>query len=119
MLDIRRGDVWMVEFPFGEGIGSKPRPAVVVQCDEDNRRLGTVLAAMVTSKTDRVGRERRHVVIEFDTEVGKSAGLWRDSVINCTQLGAIKKELFFRRLGELSDPLMDEVSNVLRSVLTL
>ena len=34
-----RGDVVMVDFPFGEGISSKLRPAVVIQCDADNRRL--------------------------------------------------------------------------------
>jgi hypothetical protein len=31
MMQIARGDVVMVDFPFGEGRGSKVRPAVVIQ----------------------------------------------------------------------------------------
>jgi mRNA interferase MazF len=50
-----RGDVVMVDFPFGEGRGSKLRPAVVIQCDADNRRLGTLIVAMITKQTVLVG----------------------------------------------------------------
>ena len=59
-----RSDVVMVDFPFGEGSGSKLRPAVVVQCDADNRRLGTIIVAMITKQTALVGREPRHIFIE-------------------------------------------------------
>ena len=45
-----RGDVVMVDFPYGEGSGSKLRPAVVIQCDADNRRLGTIIVAMITKQ---------------------------------------------------------------------
>jgi len=63
----------MVDFPFGEGAGSKLRPAVVVQCDADNRRLGTVIVAMITKQTALVGREPRHILIDLTTESGKTS----------------------------------------------
>ncbi len=119
MIDLYRGDVVMVDFPFGEGRGSKERPAVIVQCDADIRRLDTILVAMVTSKTQRVGREPRHVLIDVNSDDGRATGLWMNSVVNCTQLAAIKKKLFSKRLGALPDALMESVSNALRGTMDL
>ena len=38
---MQRADVLMVNFPFHDTEHSKPRPAVVIQADTDNQRLGT------------------------------------------------------------------------------
>lgn len=119
MIELQRGDVVMVDFPFGEGVGAKERPAVIVQCDTDIRRLDTILVAMVTSKTQRAGREMRHVLIDINTDDGRATGLWMNSVVNCTQLAAIKKRLFSKRLGTLPDSLMDAVSDALRGTMDL
>ncbi len=114
-----RGDVVMVDFPFGEGSGSKLRPAVVIQCDADNRRLGTLIVAMITKKTALVGREPRHILIDVSTEAGKASGLWLQSVVNCSQLATIKPARVVRRLGRLSDSLMAQISSSLRDGLGL
>lgn len=114
-----RSDVVMVDFPFGEGSGSKLRPAVVVQCDADNRRLGTIIVAMITKQTALVGREPRHIFINVSTETGKASGLWLQSAVNCSQLATIKSDRVVRRLGRLSDLLMELVSNSLRDGLGL
>jgi mRNA-degrading endonuclease toxin of MazEF toxin-antitoxin module len=45
---MRRGDIVIVAFPFATGGGGKNRPAVVVQCDRDNRRLSNTIVAMIT-----------------------------------------------------------------------
>jgi mRNA interferase MazF len=114
-----RGDVVMVDFPFGEGTGSKLRPAVVIQCDADNRRLGTIIVAMITKQTALVGREPRHILIDISTESGKASGLWLQSVVNCSQLATIKSGRVVRRLGRLSDALMEQLSGCLRDGLGL
>ena len=114
-----RGDVVMVDFPFGEGKGSKLRLAVVIQRDTDNRRLGTIIVAMITKQTALVGREPRHVLIDIATEAGKASGLWLPSVVNCSQLATIKAERVVRRLGRLADPMMEQVSGSLRNGLGL
>ena len=80
-MRVERGDVVMVDFPFGEGRGSKLRPAVVVQCDTDNRRLGTIIVAMITKQTALAGREPRHILIDVATDAGKASGLWLQSVV--------------------------------------
>jgi mRNA-degrading endonuclease toxin of MazEF toxin-antitoxin module len=41
-----RGDIVVVEIPYYDRPGGKERPAVVVQCDRNNRRLmSTVVPA--------------------------------------------------------------------------
>jgi mRNA-degrading endonuclease toxin of MazEF toxin-antitoxin module len=114
-----RGDVVMVDFPFGEGRGSKLRPAAVIQRDADNRRLGTLIVAMITKQTALVGREPRHILIDVSTEAGKASGLWLQSVVNCSQLATIKSDRVVRRLGRLSDALMAQLARNLRDGLGL
>jgi mRNA interferase MazF len=116
---IERGDVVVVDFPFGEGRGSKVRPAAVVQCDADNRRLGTIIVAMITKQTGLAGREPRHVLIDVSTESGKASGLWLESVVNCSQVATIRSDRIVRRLGRLSDSHMELVSACLRGGLGL
>lgn len=118
-MPVDRGDVVIVDFPFGEGRGSKVRPAVVVQCDKDNRRLDTIIVAMITKQTGLVGREPRHILIDISTEAGKTSGLWMHSVVNCSQVAAIKSSRVVRRLGRLSDALMEQLSASLRDGLGL
>jgi mRNA interferase MazF len=118
-MESSRGDVVMVDFPFGEGLGSKLRPAVVIQCDADNRRLGAIIVAMITKQTALAGREPRHILIDISTEAGKASGLWLQSVVNCSQLATVKSSRVVRRLGRLSDSLMDQLSNSLRDGLGL
>jgi mRNA-degrading endonuclease toxin of MazEF toxin-antitoxin module len=118
-MQVDRGHVVMVDFPFGEGRGSKLRPAVVVQSNTDNRRLGTVIVAMSTKMTTLVGREPRHILIDISTKAGKASGLWLQSVVNCSQLATIKSDRIVRRLGYLSDSLMEQLSRSLREGLGL
>jgi len=118
-MRVDRGDVVMVDFPFGEGRGSKVRPAVVVQCNADNRRLDTILVAMITKQTGLVGREPRHILIDVSTEAEKASGLWLQSVANCSQVATIKSDRVACRLGRLSPSLMEQVSASLRDGLGL
>lgn len=118
-MPAERGDVVMLDFPFGEGWGSKLRPAVVIQCDADNRRLGTTVVAMITKQTALVGREPRHILIDISTEAGRASGLWLQSVVNCSQLATIRSDRVVRRLGRLSDSLMEQLAGSLREGLRL
>jgi mRNA-degrading endonuclease toxin of MazEF toxin-antitoxin module len=42
---MKRGDVVIVPFPYQDKPGEKIRPAVVVQSDVENRRLGNTILA--------------------------------------------------------------------------
>lgn len=120
-MNVRRAEVLMVEFPFHEEeeSGSKLRPAVVVQCDQDNARLGTTVVAMISKNTRLAGREPRHVLIDIATPDGQVSGLWMNSVVNCSQLVTVSDDRIDRHLGELPLPLMRLVDDALKQGLTL
>ena len=88
-MNVQRAEVLMVVFPFHEGTGSKLRPVVVIQCDNDNLRMGTTIVAMITKNTRLAAREPRHVLIDIETDDGRASGLWMTSVVNCSQLATV------------------------------
>ena len=118
-MNVRRAEVVMIEFPFHEGHGSKIRPAVVVQSDQDNTRLGTTVVAMITKNTRLAGREPRHVLIDIATPDGQASGLWMNSVVNCSQLVTVSDDRIVRHLGSLPATLMEQVENALQQGLGL
>ena len=60
-MNVRRAEILMIEFPFHEGSGSKLRPAVVVQSDQDNARLGTTVVVMEYGEGICVEQHRHRV----------------------------------------------------------
>ena len=53
---MKRGDVVIVPFPYNDRPGEKIRPAVVVQSDSENQRLGNTILARITGNLDDAGR---------------------------------------------------------------
>lgn len=47
-MKVNRGDVVMTRFPHASGVGGKKRPALVVQADVYNAKVGHVLLAEIT-----------------------------------------------------------------------
>jgi mRNA-degrading endonuclease toxin of MazEF toxin-antitoxin module len=120
MIDIRRGDVVLVAFPFvaQHQVQRKRRPALVVQSDRYNRRRAAVIIAAVTST--RAHREIRvKVVVGKDTPEGRLAGLRLDSVIDCQTLATIPREEIVRRLGQFPLDLMHRIDHALADALAL
>ena len=113
-MNVQRAEVIMVEFPFHDGTTSKPRPAVVIQSDQDNQRLGTTIIAMITKNTRLAGREPRHILIDLATPEGQVSGLWMNSVVNCSQLVTIGDDRIIRHLGHLPEPLMQRVADSIK-----
>ena len=68
-MNVSRGDVVLVDFPFTSGAAQKLRPAVVVQNDAYNRRLATTILAPLTSKT-----KHQHELTQVAVEPGSPEG---------------------------------------------
>jgi len=84
-MNLARGQVVLVDFPFAGGAQSKLRPALVVQNDRDNVQLTNTIVAMISSQTRRAS-EATQVLIEVGTTDGGQTGLRVDSVIVCANL---------------------------------
>jgi mRNA interferase MazF len=117
-MNVKRGDVVLVDFPLSSGAGTKVRPSLVVQNDRDNMRLANTVVAQITGNILR-SSEATQVLIELSTQAGKQSGLQFSSVVNCANLATLEKTRVLRRLGDLPDAAIQEVNAALKAVLDI
>ena len=112
MTAYSRGDIVLVNFLFSEGTGAKRRPAVLVSSNAYQRGRREVIAAAVTSNTDRI--------LAGDSLITDwhEAGLLFPSVATGV-IRTIKQSMITRTLGSLSYRDMDAVDQRLRLILDL
>ena len=112
---IQRGSICWAD--LGEPRGSTPakrRPVLVIQADPYNvSRLGTTLAAVITSNTGLAAMPGNVFV------PATSSGLPKDSVVNVTALVTLDKTDLDDEIGQLPPVLMSDVDRGLRRVLGL
>lgn len=111
-MNVQRGDVVLVDYPYAAGGGTKVRPVLVTQNDRDNPRLLNTIVAQITSVTRRA-LEPTQVLIKIATPEGQRSGLRQNSVVNCVNLITLDKDKVLRKLGSLPDALMPQVSQQL------
>ena len=117
-MNVQRGDVVLVDFPYASRGGSKVRPVLIVQNDRDNVRLTNTITVQITSVTRRA-LEPKQMLIDIATPEGKLAGLRQDSVVNCVNIYTLAKADVLRKLGVLSPALLQQVDDCLRETLDL
>ncbi len=114
-----RGDVVIVQFPYQDGTRGKNRPALVVQCDENNHRLQNTIIAMITGNIQRAGTEPTQLLVDPSVPDGKNSGLHGPSAVKCENLFTISQGDILRTIGRLSLALMAKVDACLKSSLGL
>lgn len=117
-MTVRRGDVVLVRFPFSSGRGSKRRPAVVVQADRNNARLGNTIIAQITTNLSRLG-EPTQVLVDPATPEGATSCLVSPSAVTCENVATIQVSRIARKIGELDPSLVQQVDDALRAALEL
>ncbi len=110
---VKRGELYWADFRKAPGSPTrKKRPALIVQNDAGNKFSPNIIAAAVhhdTGKTLPI-----HVKIPAGT-----AGLTKDSYIDCGMLSTFRKTLLGNRIGRLGDADMRHVNRALRISLAL
>ncbi len=120
MIELRRGDVVLVAFPFiaQRQAQRKRRPALVVQADRYNRRRAAVIIAAITS-----ARAHEHLPCKLpvakDSPEGREAGLKLDSVVDCQTLATVPRDHIVRRLGRFLPEIMPKINQALEDALGL
>lgn len=117
-MKYQRGDVILAWYPIASGTGTSRRPCVVVQNDEDNRKLGNTVVAQITTNLARVG-DKSHVFIEATSADGQQTGLLHDSVISCNNLATLSETRIEHRIGALAPTTLQELNNALKAALQL
>lgn len=112
---MRRGEIWWAH--LGPARGSAPakrRPVLVVQSDPFNAsRIGTVVAAIITSNT-RVADAPGNVAL-----TKAQSRLQKPSVVNVSQVVTLDRGSLDARVSSLPEKVMSDVDDGLRLVLGL
>ena len=117
-MNVRRGDVVLVQYPFATGRGASRRPALIVQNDRDNRRLDNTIMAQITT-TMRHVHAPTQLLIAYGTPEGQQAGILHDSVVSCNNLATVHEERIHRVIGHLPVAVMSRIDECLKAALGL
>ncbi len=116
---MRRGDIYLVDFgqsrrnfEFG-----KNRPAVIVQTDKLNFAIEEeiydyVIVAPLSTREDIVTEEFRYKLLSRND-------LYEESYVVCNSLCFLHKKYLKKKLVSLRDHEIEEINEILRSVLEL
>ena len=105
---IKRGDMYYAD--LSPVVGSEQggiRPVLIIQNDVGNRYSPTVIAAAITSQTNK-NRLPTHININ-----SKEFGLMKNSVILAEQIRTIDKSRLMEKIGEVDDNVMEKVNSAL------
>ena len=112
-MNVRRGEVWLVD--FGDPVGSEQsgrRPAVVVSADRLNEsRAGVVIVVPTTTALRGLPS---HVEIEPN-----GSGLDEVSYAKCEDVKSVSTQRLIGRLGAVNDETTFQIARVLRFLLDL
>ena len=111
MSEIRRGDIWMVDFGAPEdeydhklhGI----RPVVIVSNDSANRHSTVFHAVPLTSKIHKKTYLPTHIFISSY----KAVGLRTNSIAQCEQLCDVNYTDLIEKVGKVSQNQLRQITN--------
>ncbi len=107
-MTVRRGDIYYAD--LSPVVGSEQggiRPVLIVQNDVGNKYSPTVIAAAITSRTDK-SKLPTHIEVFAD-----KYGLARDSVILLEQIRTIDKKRLKEKMGHLDEDVMNRVNDAI------
>lgn len=105
---VKRGEIYYAD--LSPVVGSEQggmRPVLIVQNDVGNKYSPTVIAAAITSQTDK-SKLPTHIDI-----LPENCGLSRDSVVLLEQIRTIDKKRLREKMGTLDQKSMSEVNKAL------
>ncbi|MBQ7172083.1 MAG: type II toxin-antitoxin system PemK/MazF family toxin, partial [Clostridia bacterium] len=108
MTNIHRGEIYYAD--LSPVVGSEQggmRPVLIIQNDVGNRYSPTVIAAAITSRTEKA-RLPTHIGVP-----SRETGLSRDSVVLLEQIRTLDKRRLRERLGRLDERMMAEVERAI------
>lgn len=116
-MQVQRGEVIIVDFPYSNQTDSKIRPALVVQANLWNQRLEDTILAPITSSHNLNSITPTQYFIDVSTPEGRQTGLIFNSVVRCGSLIAYNQSLILRMIGRLPPHAMQQIDMCLKAAL--
>ncbi|HBO96676.1 MAG TPA: PemK family protein [Candidatus Omnitrophica bacterium] len=104
-MDLVRGDIVLVPFPFTDLTSSKVRPAVIVSADPQPE---DITIAFISSVLPHTLAKTEFLLTSKDKNFAAS-GLKKDSVFKMGKLLTVSSSLIVRRLGRATVSLQKEL----------
>ena len=105
---VKRGDIFYAD--LSPVVGSEQggtRPVLIVQNDTGNKHSPTVIAAAITSQTNKA-KLPTHIEL-----TGGIVGLSKDSVVLLEQIRTIDKRRLREHMGRLDESMMNRVDTAI------
>ena len=96
-MNVQRGDIVLIDYPFSDRTGSKLRPALVVQSDALNARIDDTIVVAISRSTHRASATQ--LLIEIGTPDGQQSGLKHDSMVQCENILTVDRQFVIRGIG--------------------
>ena len=114
MMMPKRGEIWLVLFPFTDLTSSKLRPALVWAIHRED-----VILIGIFSRIPAGPKRKTWIVIEEQHPGFRRAGLKKPSLIRSEKIAIVHKSVFKKKLGKLSAGLMEDVEKALKKALKI
>ena len=107
MTACKRGEIWMVNFNPGRGSEQKGiRPALIIQNDIGNRYASTTIVSAITTTLKKYP-------VTVLVPRGKG-GLKENSMVNLAHILTVDKGRLMRKLGNLEEDRIAEVTEAIK-----
>ena len=114
-MQLSKGDIVLVPFPFTDLSQTKLRPALVLWSDD--KAVDVTLCFISSQKVDRLS-EYEFAIEDSDPQF-PATGLKVTSKVRVTRIVTLERRLLKRRLGKLSKQLIVQLNQRLRQAFLL
>ena len=114
MIRPKRGEVWLVRFPFTDLSSTKLRPSLVWAVHGED-----VILVGIFSRIPSRSIRRTWVLIEEKHSSFRRMGLRKTSLIRAEKIAIVHESIFQKRLGKLPADLMAKVEEALKRALKM
>lgn len=113
MVEIKRGDIWLVNLDptIGHEI-KKSRPTLIIQNNIGNKYSPITIIAPITS-------QKTNMIHPIEVLLTKSYGLEKESKVLLNQIRAIDKKRLIKRLGKVDDETLEKINEAIKISLDL
>jgi mRNA interferase MazF len=115
LMPVSKGDIILVPFPFTDLSQTKLRPAVVLWADGKGQ---DVTLCFISSQKVETLAASEFVIAANDPQFSMT-GLKITSKVRVTRIVTLERRMLRRRLGKLSDQLIEHLDQVLRQAFQL
>ncbi len=117
-MRVSRGDVVLVDYPYSDRTGSKVRPCLVVQSDDNNQRLDDTIVVTITSRRQHAPLSTQ-LLIDVATPIGQQSGLLFTSALQCENILTVDCGFVLRKVGTLPPDALLQVNDCLKAALAI